>query len=53
MKVVLGESGRTEFKCLRCDEVDPLQTDAAKWAAGPLAFNEPSERTGSPKRFSH
>jgi hypothetical protein len=37
MKVVLGENGRTEFKCLECDKVDPLETDAAKWAESPLA----------------
>jgi tRNA(Ile2) C34 agmatinyltransferase TiaS len=37
MKVVMGENGRTEFKCLECDRVDPLQTDAVKWAESPLA----------------
>jgi phage FluMu protein Com len=37
MKTVLGDNGRTEFKCLRCDDVDPLQTDAARWAESPLA----------------
>jgi phage FluMu protein Com len=37
MKAVLAENGRTEFKCLRCDLVDPLRTDAVKWAASPLA----------------
>jgi tRNA(Ile2) C34 agmatinyltransferase TiaS len=31
MKAVIAENGRTEFKCLRCDHVDPLQTDAVKW----------------------
>jgi len=24
--------------CLKCDEVDPLKTDAAKWADSPLAL---------------
>lgn len=37
MKAVLGETGRTEFKCLECDRVDPLQTDAVKWAESPLS----------------
>jgi phage FluMu protein Com len=37
MKAVLGEDGRTEFKCLQCDLLDPLQTDAVKWAESPLA----------------
>jgi len=37
MKPVLGESGRTEFQCLECDKIDPLKTDAAKWAEGPLS----------------
>lgn len=34
---VLSASGRTELLCLKCDEVDPLRTDAAKWAMSPLA----------------
>jgi phage FluMu protein Com len=37
MKAVLAENGRTEIKCLKCDLVDPLRTDAVKWAEGPLA----------------
>lgn len=37
MITVLGENGRTEFKCLECDKVDPLQTDAVKWAQSSLA----------------
>jgi len=37
MKVVIAENGRTDFKCLKCDHLDPLQTDAVKWAEGPLA----------------
>jgi phage FluMu protein Com len=37
MLAVLGETGRTEFKCLECDKVDPLKTDAAKWAESPLS----------------
>jgi tRNA(Ile2) C34 agmatinyltransferase TiaS len=37
MKVVATSDGRTGFQCLQCDKVDPLQTDAVKWAASPLA----------------
>ena len=37
MKVVLGLDGRTDFKCLHCDKVDPLKTDAVKWAESPLS----------------
>jgi phage FluMu protein Com len=37
MKAVTTTDGRTDLKCLRCDEVDPLQTDAVKWAESPLA----------------
>jgi phage FluMu protein Com len=37
MKAVMAENGRTEFKCLKCDLLDPLQTDAVKWAESPLA----------------
>jgi tRNA(Ile2) C34 agmatinyltransferase TiaS len=37
MKVVLGSDGRTDFQCLQCDKIDPLKTDAVKWADSPLA----------------
>jgi tRNA(Ile2) C34 agmatinyltransferase TiaS len=37
MKAVLARNGRTDFQCLQCDNVDPLQTDALKWADSPLA----------------
>jgi hypothetical protein len=37
MKAVMAENGRTEFTCLRCDFVDPIKTDAVKWAESPLA----------------
>ena len=33
----MAVNGRTEFKCLDCDLLDPLQTDAVKWAKSPLA----------------
>ena len=29
-------AGRTELKCLKCDEVDHMKTDVAKWADSPL-----------------
>jgi hypothetical protein len=28
---------RMELKCIRCDPVDPLNTELAKWADSPLA----------------
>jgi uncharacterized protein (DUF2336 family) len=34
---VLSANGRTELLCLKCDDVDPLTTDAVKWAESPLA----------------
>jgi hypothetical protein len=30
-------TGRSEFRCLKCDEVDPIKTELAKWAESPLA----------------
>ena len=36
MKVVATSDGRNGFQCLHCDKVDPLQTDAVKWAASAL-----------------
>jgi hypothetical protein len=29
--------GRTALSCIWCDKVDPMETDVAKWADGPLA----------------
>jgi hypothetical protein len=33
----MGENARSELRCLKCDQVDPMKTDAVKWAHGPLA----------------
>ncbi len=30
-------TGRTRLVCLKCDDVDPMKTDAAKWADSSLA----------------
>jgi phage FluMu protein Com len=38
---VRSANGRTELLCLKCDDVDPLTTDAVtKWAKSPLADPE-------------
>jgi phage FluMu protein Com len=29
-------TGQTEMLCLKCDKVDPMKTDAAKWADSSL-----------------
>ena len=34
-------NGRTELRCIWCDKLDPLQTDAVKWAQSPLADAKP------------
>jgi hypothetical protein len=34
---VPSANGRTELKCVWCDEVDPMETETAKWADSPLA----------------
>jgi phage FluMu protein Com len=31
------DAGRTELRCLKCDVVDPLKTEAAKWVESSLA----------------
>jgi hypothetical protein len=30
-------TGKIELRCLKCDQVDPLKTNAIKWANSPLA----------------
>jgi hypothetical protein len=45
MKAVIANNGRTEFKCLKCDQIDPLLTDAVKWSESPLAVSVATDRT--------
>jgi hypothetical protein len=33
----LSPDGRTVLTCMWCDNVDPMKTEAAKWADSPLA----------------
>jgi hypothetical protein len=40
----LSPDGRTELTCIWCDNVDPVQTEAVKWADSPLA-----QQTTAPK----
>jgi hypothetical protein len=39
LMAMTDRTGRTELRCLKCDQVDPMKTHAAKWAesrpAGP------------------
>jgi len=37
LKAVMAVNGRTEFKCLDCYLIDPLQTDDVKWAESLLS----------------
>jgi hypothetical protein len=37
MKTVMAENGRTDFRRLHSDLVDPIKTAAVKSAQGPLA----------------
>jgi phage FluMu protein Com len=30
-------TGESELRCLNCDKVDPMKTDAAKWADSSLS----------------
>jgi len=37
LTAVSDRNGRTELCCLKCDKVDPMKTDAAKWANSSLS----------------
>ena len=37
LMAITDRTGRRQMVCLRCDDVDPMKTDAAKWAASGLA----------------
>jgi len=36
MKVATATDGRTDFKCLKCDQAEPFQSDASNLATGPM-----------------
>ena len=36
LMAMTDRTGRTELICLKCDRVDPMKTDAAKWADSTL-----------------
>jgi hypothetical protein len=37
LMAMTDRTGRTRLVCLKCDNVDPMKTDAAKWANSSLA----------------
>jgi phage FluMu protein Com len=37
LMAMTDRTGRTELRCLKCDQVDPMKTHAAKWADSSLA----------------
>ena len=37
LMAMTDRTGRTQLVCLKCDNVDPMKTDAAKWANSSLA----------------
>jgi len=39
-------TGRTKMVCLKCDDVDPMKTDAARWAASGLATSAVKSPSG-------
>ena len=43
MMAMTEPNGHTKLVCLRCDDIDPMKTDAVKWANSALARGEYSE----------
>jgi hypothetical protein len=37
MMAMTDRTGRTELRCLKCNKLDPMKTEATKWAESPLA----------------
>jgi hypothetical protein len=35
LMAMTDRTGKTEMLCLKCEKVDPMKTDAAKWADSP------------------
>jgi phage FluMu protein Com len=37
LMAMTDQNGRTELRCLKCDRIDPIKIEAAKWADSSLA----------------
>jgi DNA-directed RNA polymerase subunit M/transcription elongation factor TFIIS len=37
MMAMTDRTGRTELRCLKCDKIEPMKTEAAKWADSQLS----------------
>ena len=37
MLAMTDRTGKTELRCVKCDKVDPMKTDAVKWANSGLS----------------
>jgi phage FluMu protein Com len=37
LMAMTDRTGKTELRCLKCDKVDPMKTDAVKWADSGLS----------------
>ena len=47
LMAMTDRTGHTNMVCLKCENIDPMKTDAAKWAASSLATptrESPSDR---------
>jgi hypothetical protein len=47
LMAMTDRTGRTNMVCLKCDNIDPMETEAAKWAASslvPPGAKSPSDR---------
>ena len=46
LMAMTDRTGRTELVCLKCENVDPMKTDAVKWANSSLAAPAKSGANG-------
>jgi hypothetical protein len=37
MMALTDRTGKTQLRCVKCDKVDPMKTDAVKWANSGLS----------------
>jgi phage FluMu protein Com len=44
LMAMTDRKGRTEHRCLKCDNIDLMKTSAIKWADGPPARPKQSDR---------
>jgi hypothetical protein len=51
LMAMTGRAGRTQLVCLKCDQIDPMKTDAVKWANSNLGRSAEFKASAQSERY--